>query len=90
MWKYIVVIDRNFSLTTDHFTSILFEPADVTAWAKAVGNMSPNNHVQLERDYFSMNKVDKSWEVGHVGVSDLLHQYCPIVYKIAKGELSLS
>ena len=74
MWKYIVVVDHNFSSATGHFTSILFELVDVTAWAKAVGNMSPDNHVQLER------------EVGHFGVSDLLHQYWPIAYQIAKGD----
>ena len=60
MWKYIVVVDHNFSSATGHFTSILFEPIDAAAWAKAVGDMFPGNHVQLEGDYFSMNKIDAS------------------------------
>ena len=47
-----------------HFTSILLEPIDVAARAKAVGDMLPDNHVQLEGDYFSTNKIDASWEVG--------------------------
>ena len=47
--------------------------------------MFPGNHVQLEGDYFSMNKVDASWEVGHVGVSDYKHSYWPLIYQIAKG-----
>ena len=48
--------------------------------------MLPDNHVQLEGDYFSMNKVDASWEVGHVGVSDFIHYYWPLAYQIAKGK----
>ena len=60
MWKYIVVVDHDFSSATGHFTSILFEPIDVAAPAKAVGDMFPDNHVQLEGDYFSMNKIDAS------------------------------
>ena len=62
------------------------EPIDVAARANAAGAMLPDNHVQLESDYFFMNKVDASWEVGHVGVSDLLHQYWPLTYQIAKGK----
>ena len=64
----------------------MFEPSDVAARGKAAGDIFPDNHVQLKGDYFSMNKVDASWEVGHVGVSDLLHQYWPVAYQIAKGE----
>ena len=86
MWKYIFVVYHDYSSTTGHFTSILFKPIDVEARAKAVGDMFPDNHVQLKGDYFSMNKVDASCEVGHVGVSDLLHQYWSIAYQIAKGD----
>ena len=64
----------------------MFEPIDVETRAKAVGDMFLDNHVQLEGDYFLTNKVDASWEVGHVGVSDLLHQYWPIDYQIVKDD----
>ena len=85
VWKYIVLVDHDFSAVSGHFTSILLEPIDVVARSKAAGDMFPDNHVQLEGDYFSMNKVDASWEVGHVGVSDYKHSYWPVVYQIAKG-----
>ena len=64
----------------------MFEPIDVAAWAEAVVDMFPGNRVQLEGGNFSMNTVDASWEVGHVGVSDYLHQYWSISYQIAKSE----
>ena len=70
MWKYVVIVDHDSSSTSGHFTSILFEPIDVAARAKAAGNMFPENHVQLEGDYFSTNKVDASWKVGRVWVLD--------------------
>ena len=86
VWKYIVLVDHDFSAVSGHFTSILLEPIDVAAREKAAGDMLPDNHVQLEGNYFSMNKVDASWEVGHVGVSDLIHFYWPLTYQqIAKG-----
>ena len=59
VWKYIVLVDHDFSAASGHFTSILLEPIDVAAWAKAAGDMLPDNHVQLEGDYFSMNKVHR-------------------------------
>ena len=60
MWKYIVVVYHDFSSTTGHFTRILFEPIDAEARTKAVSEMIFDNHVQLEGDCFSMNKVDAS------------------------------
>ena len=80
VWKYIVLVDHDFYPSSGHFTSILLEPTDVASWAKAARDMLPDNHVQLEDDYFSMNKVDASWEVGHVGVSDYIHFYWPLAY----------
>ena len=85
VWNYIVLADHDFSAISGHFTSILLEPIDIGGRSKAAGDMFPDNHVQLEGDYFSMNKVDASWEVGHVGVSDYKHSYWPLVYQIAKG-----
>ena len=86
VWKYMFLVDHDFSPISGHFNSILLEPIDVADRANAAGDMLPDNHVQLEGDYFSMNKVDASWEVGHVGVSDLRHQYWPLTYQIAKGK----
>ena len=86
LWKYIVVVNHDFSPKTNQFTSILFEPVDVAARACAAGNTFPGNHVQLEGDYFELNKVDASWEVGHVGVSDYGKKYWLITYQIAKGK----
>ena len=57
--KYTFLVDHDFSSVSGHFTSILLEPIDVAARAKAAGDMLPSNHVQLEGDYFSMNKVCK-------------------------------
>ena len=82
LWLIAIILQ----LHNCHFTSILFEPIDVAAQAKAAGDKFPNNHVQIKGDYFSMNKVDVSWEIGHVGVSDYLHKYWPIAYQISKGE----
>ena len=81
------MVYHDFSAVSGQFSSILLEPIDISARAKAAGDMLPDNHVQIEGDYFSMNKVDASWEVGHVGVSDLIHFYWPLAaYQIAKSK----
>ena len=86
MWKYIVILSHGFDKSTGEFNNILFAPVDAHERAKAAADTFPGRKVQLETDYFSVNKVGASWEVGHVGVSDYAHKYWPLVFQIARSD----
>ena len=67
-------------------SSVILEPVDAAERATAACNTFPCHFVQLEGDYFYMNKIDAAWVIGHAGVSDYHHKYWPLVYQITKSE----
>ena len=69
-----------FLPATGQFTGISLEPINVVKCARAARDTFAEDYVQLEGDYFSLNKIDASWGVGHVRVSDYGQKYWPITY----------
>ena len=64
----MVILSHDFDKSTGEFNNILFAPVDAHERAKVAGDTFPGMKVQLETDYFSVNRVGASWEVGHVGI----------------------
>ena len=65
---------------------MLFSPVAAVKRAACAADTFPGRKVQLEGDYFEVNKFNASWVVGHVGVSEYTHKYFPLVCQISHTE----
>jgi GNAT superfamily N-acetyltransferase len=90
IFKTIEVVDEDYG--SGNFSFCLFVVKDAHKIAEMAAKMydhlpEDERKGQFEADFFQLPNVEnKAWQVGHVGVSDFLHRYWPMVYVVSKSE----